>query len=91
MNVSGAAVVRGAKNRDAAVKLIEFLSNDFAQKFYAKQNHEYPAKLGVEPSALVKSWGNFKKDELSIEAIAKYRPLASRLVDKVGFNDGPNS
>ena len=91
MNISGAAVVRSAKNRDASVKLIEFLSGDFAQKLYAKHNHEYPAKPDVEASALVKSWGHFKKDELSIEAIAKYRPLASRLVDKVGFNDGPNS
>ncbi len=91
MNVSGAAVVRGAKHRDAAVKLIEFLSNDFAQKIYAEKNHEYPVKPGVGVSALVKSWGEFKKDQLSIEAIARHRPAASKLVDKVGFNDGPSS
>ena len=91
MNISGAAVVRGANNRDAAVKLIEFLSDDFAQKLYADKNHEYPVKPDVKVSTLVKSWGDFKQDRLSIEAIAKHRPTASRLVDKVGFNDGPSS
>ena len=91
MNVSGAAVVLGANNRDAAVKLIEFLSDDFAQKLYADKNHEYPVKPDVKVSTLVKSWGDFKQDRLSIEAIAKHRPTASRLVDKVGFNDGPSS
>lgn len=91
MNISGAAVVKGAKNRAAAVKLIEFLSGDIAQKMYADMNHEYPVKSGVKRSALVQSWGAFKMDTLNIEAIAKNRPAASKLVDKVGFNDGPNS
>jgi len=91
MNVSGAAVVKGAKHKAAAIKLIEFLSFDQAQKMYAEMNHEYPVKSGVERSALVKSWGDFKADTLSIDAIAKHRPAASKLVDKVGFNDGPNS
>jgi len=91
MNVSGAAVVKGAKNRAGAVKLIEFLSGDAAQRMYAEMNHEYPVKPGVARSALVQSWGDFKMDTLSIETIAKHRPAASKLVDKVAFNDGPNS
>ena len=91
VNISGAAVVKGSKRRDQAVKLIEFLSSDQAQKMYADMNHEYPVKAGVARSALVRSWGDFKADTLSIDAIAKHRPAASKLVDKVGFNDGPNS
>ena len=91
MNISGAAVIKGAKHRDAAIKLIEFLSNDLAQRMYAETNHEYPVKAGVKRSALVRSWGEFKADTLSIEKIAKHRPAASKLVDKVGFNDGPSS
>lgn len=91
MNVSGAAVVKGAKNKAAAVKLLEFLSNDLAQQMYAEVNHEYPVKPGIAKSGLVRSWGDFKMDTLSIETIAKFRPAASKLVDKVGFNDGPSS
>ena len=50
------------KNKDAARKLMEFLSGDTAQHMYADVNAEYPVKAGVEPSAMVKSWGSFKSD-----------------------------
>ena len=91
MNISGAGVLKSAKNRGAAVKLLEFLSNDEAQKIYAEDNHEYPVKAGVARSAIVQSWGKFTTDTISIEEIAKHRPAASKLVDKVGFNNGPSS
>jgi len=91
VNISGAAVTSTSKNRDNAVKLVEFLSSDFAQRMYASQNHEYPVKSGVEWSGIVKSWGPFKIDDINIEDIAKNRAAASKLVDKVGFDDGPSS
>ena len=91
MNISGAGILKGAKNRDAAIKLLEFLSGDEAQKIYAEDNHEYPVKIGVPHSAIVQSWGTFKSDRISVEKIAKHRPAASKLVDKVGFNNGPSS
>jgi iron(III) transport system substrate-binding protein len=91
VNVSGAGVLKGAKHRAAAIKLLEFLSGDEAQRIYAEHNHEYPVKPGVPFSQLVQSWGSFKIDTLSVQEIAKYRPAASKLVDKVRFNDGPNS
>jgi len=91
MNVSGAAVVKGAKHPAAAVKLLEFLSDAEAQRIYAEVNHEYPVKPGVRMSDLVRSWGAFKPDTADIEAIAKLRRRASRLVDEVRFNNGPTS
>jgi len=91
VNVSGAGVLKGAKHRAAAIKLLEFLSGDEAQRIYAEHNYEYPVKPGVPFSQLVQSWGSFKIDTLSVQEIAKYRPAASKLVDKVRFNDGPNS
>ncbi|MEK9753043.1 MAG: Fe(3+) ABC transporter substrate-binding protein [Rhodospirillaceae bacterium] len=91
VNVSGAAVLKDAKHRAEAVKLLEFLSSDKAQKIYAEVNNEYPVKDGIAHSKIVASWGPFKADTLSIEEIAKYRPAATKLVDKVGFDDGPNS
>ncbi len=91
MNISGAAVTKSAKHKEAAVKLLEFLSSDEAQRIYAEDNQEYPVKPGIPFSKVVKSWGDFKVDTLSLEKIAKLRPAASRLVDKVGFDDGPGS
>ena len=72
-----------AKNRDNAVRLLEFLAGDFAQKMYAAENHEYPVKPGVPWSDLVKSWGRFKADRLPLRDVARFRPRAARLIDRV--------
>lgn len=86
VNVSGAAITKSAKHKDNAVKLLEFLSGDFAQKLYSAQNFEYPVKAGVERHPLVAGWGDFKADGVNLEKIARLRKTASRLVDKTGFD-----
>lgn len=86
VNISGAAVTRSAKNRDSAVKLIEFLSGDFAQRIYAEQNFEYPVKAGVPLHPLVASWGDFKADTAHLADVARYRTEASKIMDRVGFD-----
>lgn len=91
VNISGAIVAKYAPHKENAVKLLEFLASDEGQKDYADVNNEYPVKEGVEWSPLVKSWGNFKPDPISLNEIAGLRKKASELVDKVGFDDGPSS
>jgi iron(III) transport system substrate-binding protein len=91
VNLAGVVLTKNAPNKDNAVKLIEFLSSENAQKIYAETNHEYPVKPGVEVSERVASWGEFKKDSLPLSDIAANRKTASELVDKVGFDDGPAS
>ena len=88
VNISGAAVIKGAKRRDNAVALLEFLASDEAQNLYATVNFEFPVKEGIKTHPLVESWGAFKSDTLSLEDIARNREAATRLVDKVGFNAG---
>lgn len=87
VNISGAAVAKHAKNRENAVRLIEFLSESHAQKLYADQNFEYPLKKGVKTHPLVASWGKWKADAVNLAQVANHRALASRLVDKVDFNN----
>ncbi|MCG8511244.1 MAG: extracellular solute-binding protein, partial [Rhodospirillales bacterium] len=86
VNISGVAVTKSAKNYENAVKLIEFLSGDVAQKMYAETNLEYPVKAGIELHPLVESWGSFKADNVNLSDVAKHRAEASKLVDQVGFN-----
>jgi iron(III) transport system substrate-binding protein len=86
INVSGAAITKYAPHKAQAQALLEFLSSDHAQALYAELNMEYPVKDGVEPSKLVKSWGNFKADHVALEKIAAKRKDALRLVDKVQFD-----
>ena len=91
VNISGMAMAKHAPNRANALKLMEFLASDEAQKIYATANNEYPVNPKVPPSEIVLSWGTLKADPLPLENIAKYRRRASELVDKVNFDAGPSS
>jgi iron(III) transport system substrate-binding protein len=91
VNISGAVVAKYAPHKDNAVKLLEFLASDQGQEMYADVNNEYPVKEGIPWSPLVKSWGAFKPDPISLNDIAALRKKASELVDRVGFDDGPSS
>ena len=86
VNVSGAALTANAKNRENAVKLIEFLSGDVAQKIYAGINLEYPVNPEVPVHPLVATWGSFEADSIDLAAVAKFRATASKIVDEVGFD-----
>jgi iron(III) transport system substrate-binding protein len=90
-NISGVALAKHAPNKANAIKLMEFLASEDAQKIYANANDEYPVNSQVQPSAIVQSWGKLKPDPLPLENIAKYRNKASELVDKVNFDAGPSS
>jgi len=91
VNLSGMALAKHSPNKGAALKFMEFLSSGTAQELYAEVVYEYPVKPGTKPSATVAGFGEMKPDTLSLEKIAKLRKEASRLVDKVGYDDGPSS
>jgi iron(III) transport system substrate-binding protein len=91
VNISGMSLTKNAPNKANALKLLEFLTSAKAQQIYGETNYEYPVKAGVAASDLVRSWGDFKSDNIGLDVIAKFRKEASELVDKVGFNDGPSS
>lgn len=86
MNISGIAMTKAAPNRAAALKLMEWLAGDEAQKIYAETNHEFPVKPGVARSALVESWGAFTPDALSLADVAAKRPEAVKLIETVDFD-----
>lgn len=86
VNVSGMALALHAKNQPQAIKLMEFLASDEAQYLYAKTNYEYPVKADVKISEIVASWGEFKADELPIQALADHHSQAVKLLDQVQFD-----
>ena len=86
MNVSGVAMTKAAPNRDAALKLMEFLASDEAQSIYAEANHEFPVKPGVARSELVQGWGEFTPDTVNLIDVAKSRPEALKLMEEVNFD-----
>ena len=85
VNVSGAGVTNAANNRAAAVRLLEYLASSLAQAWYAKTNHEFPIRPGVESSSILLEWGSFKTDMLNLEMLGKNNQAAVRSMDKVGW------
>src|SRR5262245_52723416 len=91
VNISGMALAKYAPNKDNAIKLMEFLSEHDAQQIYAEKNFEYPVEPGLEPSDVVRGFGELKADALPLVGIGNNRKAASEMVDRVGLNDGPSS
>ena len=85
VNVSGAGVTKYAKNRDNMVKLLEFLSEKYAQEMYASQNYEYPVNPAVATDSEVKSWGSFKEDKLPLSKVADLSSAAQKIIDRVSW------
>ncbi|MDQ0318451.1 iron(III) transport system substrate-binding protein [Pararhizobium capsulatum DSM 1112] len=87
VNISGAAVAKHSPNKAEAVKLLEYLVSDEAQKIYAEANYEYPVKPGAAADPIIASFGELKIDNKSLLEIVSLRKQASELVDKVGFDN----
>ena len=86
VNISGAAVARHAKNRDAAVAFIEYLASDEAQRMLADGNNEYPvvASARTENPALM-AMGRFKAETVPIAKVGAATASVQQMLDRVGF------
>lgn len=85
INVSGAGVTASSKNKENAIKLIEFLSSEKAQKQFAEANYEYPANPAVEPSEVLKSFGSFKPQDINLTKLGEYNKKAVEIFNQVGW------
>lgn len=85
INISGAAITKAAKNKDNAVKLMEYMTDDAAQTWYAETNGEYPVKAGIDASETLQSWGEFKADALNMSELGNSNAAAVKIMDKAGW------
>lgn len=85
VNVSGAGVVKTSKNAANAIKLLEFLSEAESQRVFAEASAEYPVNPSVEPSALLKSWGPFKKQDINLSKLGENNKKAVQIFNEVGW------
>ena len=85
VNISGGAITTSSKNKDSAIALLEFLVSDTAQQWYAETNLEYPIKPGVQPSEILKSWGEFKADTLSLYRLGELNAQAVMIMDHAAW------
>jgi iron(III) transport system substrate-binding protein len=85
MNLSGGGVAAHAPNRENAIKFLEYLASDQAQKYFSAGNDEYPAVPGVGLSPSIAALGFFKPDDIDLSAVAENIPAAQRIFNEVNW------
>jgi len=86
INISGGGLVKTSKNPEAAVKFLEYLASDEAQRYFADGNNEWPVVAGVATdNPALAAMGKFKADNLPIGALAKNVVAAQKLLDRAGY------
>jgi len=86
MNISGGGILKTAPNKESAVKFMEYLAADEAQRYFADGNNEWPAVPSVKTeNPALAALGNFKADTLPIPTLAKNAALAQKIYDRAGW------
>jgi len=86
INVSGGGMLKHAPHKEAAVKFLEYLASDEAQRYFADGNNEWPAVPGVKVSnPALDALGKFKADNLPVGSLAMYRAKAQVIFDRAGY------
>ena len=86
INISGGGMVKTTRHREAAVRFLEYLASDEAQRYFANGNNEWPAVPTVKvANDELAELGAFKADSTPLPGIAKHLPAAQKLLDRVGY------
>ncbi len=86
INVSGGGMLKTAPHKDAAVKFLEYLSSDDAQRYFADGNNEWPAVDSVKvANPGLDALGKFKADKIPVKNLSMYQAKAQIIFDRAGF------
>lgn len=85
INISGVALTKHGANGENATRLMEYLTDTDAQADYANANYEYPVNESVEPSELLKSFGEFDVQQIDLSLLGEYNGEAVKLYNEVGW------
>jgi iron(III) transport system substrate-binding protein len=86
VNISGAGVLKNAPNRDAALKFLEYLASDEAQRYFADGNNEWPVVASVRvDNPVLNALGDFKRDRLNVAVLGRNQPSSQKIYDRVAW------
>ena len=83
VNISGAGVARHAPHRANAVRFLEYLTSDFAQRLFAEGNNEYPV-VGAATGPIA-TLGAFHEDTLPATLLGSHQASAAKVFDRAGW------
>ena len=84
VNISAAGVAKSAKNKEEAIKFIEFISSPKGSRLIADPTFEYPLK-NLGKSKELKAFGTFTPDDVSISALGATQKTAIEVMANAGW------
>lgn len=85
VNISGGGLTASAKNKDNAIKFLEYLVSPPAQAYFAAGNDEYPVVAGVALPASIAGFGAFKADQINAGVFARNNAEGLKIMDRAGW------
>ena len=86
VNISGAGVLKNAPHRENAVKFLEYLASDDAQRYFADGNNEWPVVKSVKvDNPVLNALGDFKRDSVNVAVFGKNQPGSQKIYDRVAW------
>ena len=86
VNIAGGAMARHARNREAAVKFLEYLASDSAQAYFANGNNEYAVVPGLKlNNPALDALGSFKSEVIPISVVGMNTGRVQQMRDRAGY------
>jgi iron(III) transport system substrate-binding protein len=86
INISGGGMLKTAPHKEAAVKFLEYLASDEAQRYFADGNNEWPAVASANArNPALEAMGKFRADSLPVATLAKNSATAQKIYDRAGW------
>ncbi|UVI28282.1 Fe(3+) ABC transporter substrate-binding protein [Paenibacillus spongiae] len=85
LNISGIGLTKHAKNKENAIKLIEFMTGKEGQTILTQGSYEFPVNQAADKPELLKSWGEFKSQQIDYAKLGEHNKKATEILNKVGW------
>lgn len=85
VNISGIGLTKHSKNKENAIKLIEYITDVEAQEFLSANNYEFPVNPEAKQADLLESWGEFKMQKLNFDTLGEHNQKAIEIFNKTGW------
>ena len=85
VNISAGGIAKYARNKDEAIKLLEFLASPVGSAGLAAPTFEHPLKE-VNQNQIVKNFGEFTPDNVTMEELGEKNSLAIKMMTDAGWD-----
>lgn len=84
INVAGVGILESSKNKETALKLIDFLTSEEAQKYFAEATYEYPLVKGVKANQALPPLEDIDTPDIDLSDLSDLENTL-KLLRKVGI------